>query len=65
MNFIKRFENQKIVETSFFFFSIQTYTHVQFGQLHKYIQNRNEIYKKWYTQKQFLDIKLFVISRKQ
>ena len=30
------------------FFSIYTYTHVQFEQLHKYIQNRNEIFKKWY-----------------
>ena len=47
------------------FFSIHTYTHVQFEQLHKYIQNRNKIYKKWYTQKQSLDIKLFGISRKQ
>ena len=50
---------------SSFFFSIHTYTHVQFEQLHKYIQNRNKIYKKWYTQKQSLDIKLFGISRKQ
>ena len=49
----------------FFFFSIHTYTHVQFEQLHKYIQKRNKIYKKWYTQKQSLDIKLFGISRKQ
>ena len=48
-----------------FFFSIHTYTHVQFEQLHKYIQKRNKIYKKWYTQKQSLDIKLFGISRKQ
>ena len=47
------------------FFSIYTYTHVQFEQLHKYIQKRNKIYKKWYTQKQSLDIKLFGISRKQ
>ena len=47
------------------FFSIHTYTHVQFEQLHKYIQKRNKIYKKWYTQKQSLDIKLFGISRKQ
>ena len=39
--------------------------HVQFGQLHKYIQKRNKIYKKWYIQKQSLDIKLFGISRKQ
>ena len=51
--------------TNFFFFSIHKYTHVQFEQLHKYIQERNKIYKKWYTQKQFLDIKLFGISRKQ
>ena len=52
-----------------FFFSIHTYTHaythVQFEQLHKYIQKRSKIYKKWYTQKQSLDIKLFGISRKQ
>ena len=47
------------------FFSFQTYTHVQFEQLHKYIQKRNKIYKKWYTQKQSLDIKLFGISKKQ
>ena len=45
-----------------FFFSIHT---VQFEQLHKYIKKRNKIYKKWYTQKQSLDIKLFGISRKQ
>ena len=32
------------------FFPIHTHTHVQFEQLHKYIQNRNKIYKKWYTQ---------------
>ena len=38
---------------------------MQFEQLHKYIQKRNKIYKKWYTQKQPLDIKLFGISRKQ
>ena len=31
------------------FFSVHTYTNVQFEQLHKYIQNRNKIYKKWYT----------------
>ena len=47
------------------FFSIHTYTHVQFEQLHRYTQKRNKIYKKWYTQKQSLDIKLFGISRKQ
>ena len=47
------------------FFSIHTYTHVQFEQLHKYIQKRNKIYKNWYTQKQSLDIKLFGMSRKQ
>ena len=47
------------------FFSIHTYTHVQFEQLHKYIQKRNKIYKKRYTQKQSLDIKLFGISSKQ
>ena len=29
------------------------------------MQKRNEIYKKWFTQKQYLDIKLFVISKKQ
>ena len=46
----------------FFFFS---YTHVQFKQLHKYIQKRKKIYKNWYTQKHSLDIKLFGISRKQ
>ena len=34
------------------FFSVHTYTNLQFEQLHKYIQNRNKIYKKWYTQKQ-------------
>ena len=48
-----------------FFFSVHTYTHVQFEQLHKYIQKRNKIYKKWYRQKQSLDIKLFGISMKQ
>ena len=54
------------VKTTFlFFFSIHTYTHVQFEQLHKYIQKRNKIYKKWYTQKQSPDIKLFGIFRKQ
>ena len=36
------------------YFSIHTYTHVQFQQLH----NRNKIYKKWYTQEQSLDIKI-------
>ena len=35
----------------FFLFSIPTSTHLQFEQLHKYIQNTNKIYKKWYTQK--------------
>ena len=45
------------------FFSIHTYTHVQFEQLHRYTQKRNKIYKKWYTQKQSLDIKLFGIFR--
>ena len=29
------------------------------------MQKRNKIYKKWYTQKQSLDKKLFGISRKQ
>ena len=29
------------------FFSIHTYAHVQFEQLHINIQNRNKIYKKW------------------
>ena len=48
----------------FSFFSIHTYTHVQVEQSHKYIQKRNKISKKWYTQEQFLDIKLFGISRK-
>ena len=47
------------------FFFIHTYTYVQFERLHKYIQKRNKIYKKWYTEKQSLDIKLFGISRKQ
>ena len=47
------------------FFSIHTYTQVQFEKLHKYIKKRNKIYKKWYTEKQSLDIKLFGISRKQ
>ena len=28
-------------------------------------RKRNKIYKKWYTQKQSLDIKLFGISRKE
>ena len=42
-----------------FFIPIYTYTHVQFKQLHKYIQKRNKIYRKWYTQKQALGIKLF------
>ena len=42
------------------FFSIRTYKHVQFEQLHRYIQNRNKIYKKWYTQKQSLDINCLV-----
>ena len=38
---------------SFFliFFSIHINTHVHLEQLHKYIQNRNKISKKWYTQK--------------
>ena len=44
--------------TNFFFFSIHTYTHVKFEQLHKYIQKRNKIYKTWYTQRQSLDIKI-------
>ena len=47
------------------FFSIYTYTRVQFGQLHKYIQNRIKIYKKRYRQKQSINIKLLGISRKQ
>ena len=47
------------------FFSIHMYTHVQFEQLHKYIQNKNIMYKKWYTQKQSIDLKLTGISRKQ
>ena len=47
------------------FFFIHTYTYVQFERLHKYIQKRNKIYKKWYTEKQSLDIKSFGISRKQ
>ena len=47
------------------FFSIHTYTYVQFEQLQKYIQNGNKIYKNWYTQKESLDTKLFGISRKQ
>ena len=56
-------ENHKSLSKTFFFFflnyfSIHTYTHVQFEQLHKYIQNRNKIYKKWYTQEQSLDIKI-------
>ena len=35
--------------------------------LNNYIntQKRNKIYKRWYTQKQYLDIKLFGISRKK
>ena len=53
-----------ILQKKKFFFSIHTYTHVQFEQLHKYIQKRNKI-KKWYTQKRSLDIKLLGISRKQ
>ena len=28
---------------------LYTYTHVQFEQLHKYIQNKNKMYKKWHT----------------
>ena len=48
-----------------FFFSIQTYIHVQFEQLHKNKEKINEIYKKWYIQKQSLNTKLFSISRKQ
>ena len=28
---------------------INTYTHVQFEQSHKYIQNKNKMYKKWHT----------------
>ena len=50
---------------SIYLFSFRTYTHVQFEQLHKYIQKKNKIYKKWYIQKQSLDIRLFGISRKQ
>ena len=29
------------------FFSIDTYTHVQFEQLYENIQNRNKINKRW------------------
>ena len=47
------------------FFSIHTYTYVQFEELHKYIQKMNRIYIKRYTQKQSLDIKLFGISREK
>ena len=54
-----------IILSEWYFFSIHTYTHIVFELLHKYIQKRNKIYKKWYTQKQSLDIKLFGISRKQ
>ena len=48
-----------------FFFSIYTYTHVHFDQLHENIQNKNKIYKNWNIQKQSLDIKLLGISKKQ
>ena len=51
--------------TGGFFFSIHTYIHLQFEQLHKSMQKRNKIYKKWSTQKQSLDKKLFGISRKR
>ena len=36
----------KQLKLFFSFFSIHTYTHVQFEQLDKYIQKRNKIYKK-------------------
>ena len=41
------------------------YRPVRIEQIHKYIQKRNKIYKKWYAQKQPLDIKPLSISRKQ
>ena len=54
-----------IILSEWYYFSIHTYTHIVFELLHKYIQKRNNIYKKWYTQKQSLDIiKLLGISRK-
>ena len=40
-----------IFNFKYVFFSIHTYAHVKFEQLHEYIQNRSKIYKKWYTQK--------------
>ena len=47
-------------------FSIHAYTHVQFEQLVKYIQNRNKIYKKWFTQKggvgSFIRIEPFITA---
>ena len=47
------------------FFPIDTYKPVEFEYLHKYIQKRSKIYKKWYRQKKSLFIKLFGIARKQ
>ena len=54
-----------ITSLSFFFVFVFFYsyihihmTHVQFEKLYKYIQKRNKIYKKWYTQKRSLDIKI-------
>lgn len=49
----------------FYFFSFNTYKHAQFEELLKYIQKRENIYKKWFTQKQSLDQKLLGISKKQ
>ena len=40
------------------FFSIHRYTHMQFEKLLKYIQQRNKIYKKWYTKKTISRYKL-------
>ena len=40
-----------------YIYSTHTYTHVQFEQFHKCMENRNKIYKKWYAQKQSPDIK--------
>ena len=47
--FIKERETVRFL---LFYSYIHTYRHLQFEQLHKYTQNRNKIYKKWYTQKQ-------------
>lgn len=47
------------------YFSIHMNTYVQFKQLHNILQNENKTYKKWQTQKRYLDTKFNSISKKQ